>query len=86
MSSNFYKKLIPLLTQDLDWKALVVEIATKHPKIVYDAIRFSKDPFECEVEKILKDKGFVEAIKVVRSEKGASLKEAKEYVDNLRWK
>ena len=95
MSEESYKKVIDLLEQDIDFKAIAIDLAKKHPKAFAEAANRvgqfaeskreeARQQIDEECRRIWHDKGNkVEAIKHYRTQTGASLKEAKEDIESL---
>lgn len=80
MRLNYYKHAIEILSkQDVNWRAIVYEIAKDHPKAIVDCFR---EDWEVPVKEAL-GLGKVPAIKLYREITGKSLKEAKEAVDKM---
>jgi ribosomal protein L7/L12 len=82
---NYYAQAISLLTNpppDYDWKALVANIAMRHPKYVIDAAKVVD--WKIEARRLWVEQGEkVKAIKHCRAYTGMGLKEAKEAVEAL---
>jgi len=82
METNDYQTIIDILTKTTDEQKLqlFVDLVRDYPSAVIDVYNIKTVlPFEKEI----RSKQFVEAIKFYREQTNASLKEAKEYVENI---
>ena len=81
---NYYAKAIDIVSDaELDCRALVIEIAKRHPKVLCDVY---SDKFQGYVEAcrdLMRDGRLVDAIKHWRLHTGQGLKEAKESCEAL---
>lgn len=75
---NQAKLILKILLQDeLNYKEIVISLAMEHPDIFLNLTPINR-------YKKMKDSGqYVAAIKAYRNETGATLVEAKEYIDSL---
>ena len=83
--AQMYQEAIEVLMSDMDRSLLVREIAKHNPASLVEAARrlgFART-LEALVLEMLPD-GYVNAIKMVREQRGMGLKEAKDYVDGIR--
>ena len=78
---NYYAQAIEICTKNQDWKAIVIEIAKKHPKAVIDAV--SNQGWQAECKLLMETESKIHAIKACRNATGMGLKEAKEAVEGL---
>ena len=67
----------------VDYKVLIREIAKHNPQAIVDAYNKVYATWNQEAKAFADAGKKVNAIKIVRNNTGCSLKEAKEYVDNL---
>lgn len=85
---NHHKTVIDILSApDIDYKALVLEIAKSRPAAVvraYAEVKAQAEPWRHDVIDLLKSDQYVNAIKCVRENTGWMLKEAKDYCDKMR--
>lgn len=80
---NLYAEVIDILTEDLDWKSVCVEIAKSNPSVLIKA-----------TDKVKRDRGFdkelirglskVGAIKLYRSHTGKGLRESKIAIESMK--
>lgn len=89
---DWYKKVLMYLANDLDYKRIVFELASKDPKMLLQLIN-PEDPDlppeweEVILKMLMKNSGNpVTTIKEYRALTGCSLKEAKDFVDAVRLK
>lgn len=82
-----YKEVIDILMEgDYDAKAMIVELAKKHPMIflkVYGKVSDTADPELAAIKSYLKDGKKIQAIREYRAISGLGLKESKDFVDTL---
>lgn len=84
-NATYYKQAIKLLAVQKDWKDICVTIAMKHPKVFVDACPVTcPDEFEDAVIAEYKKAGMIPAIKYIRASKGLGLKQANDYVIDLK--
>jgi len=83
---NYYAEAIDIITKDgTDFRALVLEIAKRRPKVVVDAAN-RPSSMEQEILAIAQSGRKLDAIKLWRQRTGDGLKEAKDAVDALMMK
>lgn len=83
---NYYAHAMDIITDsETDFRVLVIEIAKKHPKIVFDASFRppSLTGWQLAVLPCLRAKRKIEAIKICRANTGWLLKDAKDAVETL---
>lgn len=82
---NYYAKAIDIITNpETDFRAIVIEIAKRHPKAVFEANHEQTvSGWEREVIPLLRTEKKIHAIKVCRERTGLTLKDAKEAVETL---
>ena len=81
---SWYAEAIVLLENEgLDYKHLVFQFAARFPKEFVEA---NSQDLVGRVKSLLKADYKIQAIKLVREEKGLSLKEAKEWVEKFEEK
>lgn len=80
---NHYPDVIDVLLNDgTDFRAIVVAISKKHPKLILDSLPETKDSlWKNEVDIFLRDGMYVSAIKLWREKTGSTLKDVKDAVD-----
>lgn len=89
MSKNYHREVIDVLAwRELDPMAMLRQIAKDRPATLYRAavqLGYHRPvTLEDRVRDMMKQEGMkIEAIKLVRNEKGIGLKEAKDYVEAL---
>lgn len=85
---NFHKAVIGILNApDIDYRALVLEIAQSRPAAIVranTALKSQAEPWRHEVIDLLKSDQCINAIRCVREHTGWTLKDAKEYCDRMR--
>ncbi len=79
---NYYAKALEICSKEQDWKSIVIEIAKKHPKAVFDAA--SVDNWEYQAWCLVKEGRKLDAIRLCRSETGKSLRDAKDFVEGMQ--
>jgi len=79
---NYYARAIDILTKpDIDFRAMVIEIAKRHPKAVCEVAVF--ETWEKECLPLIHAEKKIHAVKVCRDLTGMSLKDAKDAVEAL---
>ncbi len=78
---EYYKLAIDFLTKDQDWRQTCITLAKENPEVFCTVLDL--ETIATKVQQAYTELGFVAAIKFHRSETASSLKEAKEYVENL---
>lgn len=79
---NYYARAIDIVTNpETDFRALLIEIAKRHPKAVCEVAVLS--PWEKECLPLIRAEKKIGAIKVCRELTGLPLKEAKDAVEAL---
>ena len=79
---NYYARAIDIITKpETDFRALVIEIAKRHPKAVCEVAVF--EGWEQECLPLIRSEQKIQAIKVCRAMTGMSLEEAKDAVEAL---
>lgn len=86
MSQENYAKAIDILMAgDLDYKGVCIELAKTDPtmfvKVAVNNSKKGESDLEERARLLYLEKGVVEAVKLYRNVTGASLKEAKDWVD-----
>ena len=77
---NYHKKAIDLLKGEFDWRNLCFSIAATNPKAFIDAV----ERMGVNWNKLFQGLTKIEAIKLYREKTGASLKDAKEFVEAVQ--
>lgn len=85
MATNWYSDVIDVLNNEhKDFRALVIEIAKRHPKAVVMADRaINGPPWQEKCRRLCSEGKKIEAVKLCRNSTGMGLKEAKEAVEGL---
>lgn len=79
---NYYARAIDVVTNpETDFRALVIEIAKRHPKAVCEVAVFV--PWETECLPLIQANQKIEAIKACRNSTGMTLIDAKNAVEAL---
>jgi len=79
---SYYKTVLDIITDDPDWKAIVIKIAKEDPKLMCEALGII--PWEQTATALVKSQGLVAAIKYIRAETHMGLKEAKDHADEIK--
>lgn len=82
---NYYKEAIAILMSDIDFKNICVELAKTNPSAFVKAAKLINPTINIDAEllELCRKNKKIAAIKLYREEKGADIKEAKNYVENL---
>ena len=84
MARNWYAEAIDVVSEDKDFKRIVIEIAKSHPKCVVMAdTRVYGKAWRERCRELYLNGDKIPAIKLWREKTKASLKEAKEAVERL---
>ena len=81
-----YNKVIPFLKEPLDWKSICFQVAAEHPEVFLEAYQASyPDQVRNDVVQALDGTAAnkIKAMKVYRDATGATLPEAKDYVESI---
>jgi ribosomal protein L7/L12 len=83
-TTNF-KAVIDIVSSDLDWKQIVVDIAKEHPQSVVDAAAKQRPGFgwRSHCKKLVLNGRNIEAVHYCRNATGMGLKEAQGAVEAL---
>ena len=83
---NYYAEAMEIITDNnLDWRAVVIEIAKKNPSLIVKATDKQNNSLVSEVRLLLRANRKINAIKRWRQATGLGLKEAKEVVENIKY-
>jgi ribosomal protein L7/L12 len=85
--TQMYQEAIEVLMSDISRDLLVREIAKHEPSALVAAAKrlgFGGTIEGMIVEMLKSDNGYIEAIKMVREQRSMGLKQAKDYVDQIR--
>lgn len=79
MKRNYYAEAIEVISQEQDWRAMIVEIAKTNPSVIANCSVVTSVTRKIQV--CYDNKGKIDAIKLHRQLTGSSLKDAKEAVE-----